>query len=136
MGAIPISSRHPSSALPELTRLFDLGPPVPSRYTATAAEASIADDPEWLQQWADNVVAAAQGKAESLHGLNIVGADDTGSWLSVHRATMKAWARKHLTWHAVASHWQEFLFEPPQGSGDDGVGGIVRHGSPAFFAGA
>jgi hypothetical protein len=50
MGAIPITSRFNESIVAELTEQFDLGPPTRS--------GRIADDPEWLMEWAQAVVAA------------------------------------------------------------------------------
>ena len=52
MGAIPITSRHWDSALPELTNGFDLGP-------AVRVGGFIHRDPEWLSAWTDAVIRAA-----------------------------------------------------------------------------
>ncbi len=58
MGAIPITSRHPDSVLPELTSRFDLGPP--------ARVGLIKNDGAWLQEWADAVVSAAHADHSEL----------------------------------------------------------------------
>jgi hypothetical protein len=50
MGAIPITSRYNGSIVAELTELYDLGPP--------ARSGKIADDPDWLAEWAHAVVYA------------------------------------------------------------------------------
>ncbi len=51
MGAVPITSRHRDSVLPELIGDFDLGPP--------SRPGTIDADAEWQRLWADAVVAAA-----------------------------------------------------------------------------
>ncbi len=50
MGAIPITSRHINSALPETAGLFDLGPP--------ARPGLISDDEAWQHQFVEAVVKA------------------------------------------------------------------------------
>jgi glycosyltransferase involved in cell wall biosynthesis len=50
MGAIPITSRHINSALPETSGIFDLGPP--------ARPGLISDDDDWQSQFVQAVVRA------------------------------------------------------------------------------
>jgi len=79
MGAIPITSRYPISALPETCGAFDLGP--------AAREGMISASPEWLAEWTAAVIEAAGGD----HGRM--------------RGEMKSWARKTYSWKAVARQW-------------------------------
>jgi hypothetical protein len=52
MGAIPITSRHINSALPETAGIFDLGPP--------ARNGLISDDDEWQAEFIEAVVRAVR----------------------------------------------------------------------------
>ena len=52
MGAIPITSRHINSALPETAGIFDLGPP--------ARPGLISDDAEWQSEFVSAVVSAVR----------------------------------------------------------------------------
>ena len=79
MGAIPITSRYPVSALPETCGAFDLGP--------VAREGMISESPEWLAEWTAAVIESADGDHSRL------------------RPEMKAWARKTYSWKAVCKSW-------------------------------
>ena len=60
LGAIPITSRHPHSTLPELTTEWDLGP-------VGRATGDIASDSVWFDAWVTSVIEAAtmeKGKIE------------------------------------------------------------------------
>lgn len=126
LGAIPITSRYPDSALPELTDPFDLGPQPPPRRlvrpasatggdesldTEAGAEfATIASDPEWLLQWRDAVVEAASRAVAEQH------ADVSGQGSIVaHRGAMMAWARHRLPWSAVAEEWAQLFSRSTRG---------------------
>lgn len=85
MGAIPITSRFVNSSLPELTKLWDLGPPVREIYSKP-----ISKDTRFLQEYSDSIIAAI---SQPRHVL----AD--------HRAKMKEWARKELIWPAIADRF-------------------------------
>ena len=73
MGAIPVTSRHPNSSMPEVCGHFDLGPPVPRGAVA------IQSDSAWLDAWADALVAAAALPAPRL---------------AARRARMQVWSRE------------------------------------------
>merc|ERR1711968_346578 len=64
LGAIPITSRHYNSTLPELTGRFDLGPLMPS--SSPRRNARIENDKQWQREWADAVVAAATSSSSDL----------------------------------------------------------------------
>lgn len=83
MGAIPITSRYPASALPETCGPFDLGPP--------AGEGMISTNPAWRAAWRAAVIEAATNGHER------------------NRADMKAWARKAYSWKAVAKQWTDLF---------------------------
>ena len=78
-GCIPITSRLLSSALPEFTREFDLGP--------TPREGNFAENAEWRLEWVSAVVGAPSRD------------------LKVHRQRMKRWARRRFSWPRVAQEW-------------------------------
>jgi len=105
MGAIPITSRFRSSALPELTPPWDLGPRTPRPGPGTPRHVQ----EQWLREYADHVVAAASG---SLPVDELVAeARAAAAPLEAHRRAMKAWARTTLTWDAVAKQWARSLFD-------------------------
>jgi len=79
MGAIPITSRFLNSSLPELTKLFDLGPEPPS------------SDQEYLDRTIE-VLRNANSKE-----------------ILERRMSMKSWARKHLLWKQKAREFIEKL---------------------------
>ena len=60
MGAIPITSRHPNSSMPEVCGRYDLGPFVPK-----FAE-SIQSDARWFGLWRDALIEAATTAPEKL----------------------------------------------------------------------
>ena len=60
MGAIPITSRHPNSSMPEVCGRYDLGPFVPK-----FAE-SIQSDARWFGLWRDALIEAATTTPEEL----------------------------------------------------------------------
>ena len=60
MGAIPITSRHPNSSMPEVCGRYDLGPFVPE-----FAE-SIQSDRRWFGLWRDALIKAATTTPEDL----------------------------------------------------------------------
>ncbi|KAJ1462789.1 glycosyl transferase family 41-domain-containing protein [Pelagophyceae sp. CCMP2097] len=91
LGAIPVTSRHADSVVPELTRHWDLGPPSPR--TAPSAKANdldgtAADDDRWLETYASAVVDAVL-RAER-------------GELNDHRAHMKRDSRDRFAWRHVA----------------------------------
>ena len=90
MGAIPITSRHLDSALPETAGPFDLGPP--------ARPGLIGQSPEWVAQWADAAVAAV--------------ADAAAGRLEDHRRRMKRWARARFRWERVGAQVRAPSFTP------------------------
>ena len=106
MGAIPVTSRHPNSSMPEVCGPFDLGPPVPR------AAVAIQGDAAWLDAWGDALVAAAALPAARL---------------AARRARMRAWSREAFDWRTVVSTWEaHFLDQPlppqPQPPPDEGEG--------------
>ena len=88
LGAIPITSRHYNSTLPELTGRFDLGPLMPS--SSPRRNARIENDKQWQREWADAVVTAATSSSSDL---------------SKHRKAMMQWAQGTLLWKHVAQKW-------------------------------
>ena len=69
LGAVPITSRHPDSALPETVGKFDLGPDVGSD-CVWRANCKIRDDAAWLQAYADRVRhSALTSRANSIEEL-------------------------------------------------------------------
>ena len=92
MGAIPVTSRHPNSSMPEVCGAFDLGPTVPRGAVA------IQSDPAWLDAWADALVAAAALPPRHL---------------AAHRERMVAWSREAFDWRTVVATWDaHFLGRP------------------------
>lgn len=88
LGAIPITSRYPHSALPETCGRFDWGPAPPP--AAFKPGSSLAADPEWLAAWVEAVVGAATRPADEI---------------AAHRAAMMAHSRSHHLWGSVAAKW-------------------------------
>ena len=89
MGAVPITSRHINSTLPELTREWDLGPK--GRTDGSTME----DNHEWWEEWKDSVVkAATMSKNE----------------IELHRQRMKEASRLRFLWGTVARTWDS-VFE-------------------------
>ena len=89
MGAIPITSRHPNSSLPEVCAGFDLGPLVPRGAVA------IQSDPSWLAKWSAALLDAALTPPEDL---------------AAHRLAMVSTARARFDWRTVVEAWDtEFL---------------------------
>ena len=83
LGAVPVTSRHPNSTLPELTGSWDLGP------SARTDGVTINMDREWLQSWAESVVKAAT----------------SGAKVNEHRRRMIKDARQRFLWSTVAKQW-------------------------------
>ena len=86
-GCIPITSRHPASAIPETTGEFDLGPP-------SRLNTSIKLDAGWLAEWTTAVIVAIKTPQEQLADL---------------RARMKLRAREIYNWPRVAAEWDGLL---------------------------
>ena len=80
MGAIPVTSRHPNSSMPEVCGLYDMGPPVP------AGAVAIQSDPSWFGRWTRALIDAASTPPEEL---------------AERRAAMIGWARDTFDWHTV-----------------------------------
>jgi glycosyltransferase involved in cell wall biosynthesis len=83
LGAVPITSRHPHSTLPELTREWDLGPVPP--------DGAAAMDEVWTARWVESVVRAA-APAEAPR-------------IAAHRAAMMEWAQHRYRWSNTARVW-------------------------------
>jgi len=89
MGAVPITSRHINSTLPELTREWDLGP------KGRTDGSTMADNHEWWKEWKDSVLkAATMSKNE----------------IELHRQRMKEASRLRFLWGTVARTWDN-VFE-------------------------
>ena len=88
LGAIPITSRHYDSTLPELTGDFDLGPPL----TESRKTGRIDRDRDWTEAWINSVVKAATMEPEQIRA---------------HRARMVQSARKRFLWTTVAGLWND-----------------------------
>ena len=86
MGAIPVTSRHPNSSLPEVCAGFDLGPPVPPGVASIQAETA------WMDAWEAALVTAATASPESLQA---------------HRRQMAREARTRFAWSTVVNAWHE-----------------------------
>lgn len=104
MGAIPITSRHAESVVPELTNTYDLGPVVPrtaeSHIPVTLVSMRRPDpgDDAWRAAYAESIIDAAK-RAQA-------------SGLDAHRRDMKAYARERFLWKHVAKRWEDhFLGE-------------------------
>eukprot|EP00736_Rhodelphis_marinus_P006544 Rmarinus@m.4246 len=100
MGAIPITSRYPRSALPDTAGKFDLGPdPMQGEFKENA---------DWIQAWVDRVVDV----------MTIMPHEH----LEAHRKEMKRYARETFIWSNVASQWRDLttrLLDEKAASGDD-----------------
>ena len=83
LGAVPITSRHPRSTLPELTQEWDLGPAPPNNAAAM--------DDAWAARWVESVVRAAV-PAEAPR-------------IAAHRAAMMEWAQLRYRWSKTARIW-------------------------------
>eukprot|EP00966_Prymnesium_polylepis_P152119 3513793-Prymnesium_polylepis.1 len=103
MGAIPITSRHPNSSMPEVCGEYDLGPPVPHGAVAIQGDAS------WLDDWMRSLVEAASKPPEEL---------------SEHRSKMVEWSRQAFDWATVVDTWDRHFRGLPVG-GNTGSGGNV-----------
>ena len=84
LGSVPITSRYQKSTLPELTGMFDLGPP--------GRPGEIENDRKWLQEWTEAVIRAA-----------------TTPGVEEHRKKMIMWARSHLLWSRTAQIWRNAI---------------------------
>ena len=62
LGAIPITSRHYDSTLPELVGDFDLGPPMTQRRKSL----KIDHDQEWIKDWVQAVINAGKMQPEAI----------------------------------------------------------------------
>eukprot|EP00903_Cladosiphon_okamuranus_P006818 g6643.t4 len=119
MGAIPITSRYPTSTLPELTSEWDMGP-----LQALASHNAMAEqDIAWLESWAKAVVHAsttdrsernAQRDAAIYVGDGDVARDgvyfeggDHHEGIQARRRAMKAAVRKRYAFSTMASLWAE-----------------------------
>eukprot|EP00945_MAST-04E_sp_MAST-4E-sp1_P004700 g4700.t1 len=88
LGAIPITSQHDDSTLPELTSEFDLGPPMTEARKARRIDEVV----EWQQEWVDSVVKAATMDERKI---------------AEHRARMITKSRKRFLWSTVAGLWDD-----------------------------
>ena len=88
LGAIPITSQHDDSTLPELTSEFDLGPPMTEARKARRIDEVVG----WQQEWVDSVVKAATMDERKI---------------AEHRARMITKSRKRFLWSTVAGLWDD-----------------------------
>ena len=86
LGAIPITSKHINSTLPELTLHWDMGPE-PRRNGLT-----ISEDHEWWKEWVNSVIVAG---TKNINELN------------VNRSNMMKISRKRFLWKTVATTWRD-----------------------------
>eukprot|EP00736_Rhodelphis_marinus_P008988 Rmarinus@m.23949 len=91
MGAIPVTSRHSNSALPDTAGKYDLGARAPEDL-----EETIAKNQQWQDAWVASVISAARLPPETL---------------SQHREEMKEYARNVFTWRNVAEQWHRMFDE-------------------------
>lgn len=87
MGCIPVTSRHTQSSLPEVCGNYDLGP-------LPREGKKIEDDSVWLNEWVERVIELASKPDQEL---------------DQHRASMKEYARNHLTWQRRAEQWEDLF---------------------------
>ena len=88
LGAIPITSRHYDSTLPELVGEFDLGPQMTQRRKSL----KIDREEEWIKDWIQAVINAGKMQPEALR---------------LHRQQMMSNARKRFLWSTVAGLWHQ-----------------------------
>ena len=88
LGAIPITSRHYDSTLPELVGEFDLGPPMTER----RKKMRIHEDPTWIDDWVNSVINT--GKMDP-------------NKIKLHREKMMKHARHTFLWSTVAGLWHQ-----------------------------
>ena len=110
MGAIPLTSRYPRSALKETCGTFDLGPVWPSEHWPPAASSS-SSSASWVTRWADAVVDAVQLEAAG-------GTLPTGHTVEEHRAAMQERARESFRWSRTASLWLKVFRADSKGISD------------------
>jgi glycosyltransferase involved in cell wall biosynthesis len=114
MGAIPITSRHINSALPETSGIYDLGPP--------ARPGLISDDEEWQNDFVNAVIRAVKAPRSEMDSHRRVPFHllvfccfvkcwfqlflcESHSLLTSIRTKMKSWARETFDWDRVAAQW-------------------------------
>eukprot|EP00752_Nemacystus_decipiens_P012726 g11275.t1 len=113
MGAIPITSRYPTSPLPELTSEWDMGP-----LQALGSHNKMPEqDVAWLEGWAKAVVHASTTdrserdaqRATYVGDGDIATDGDRHDGVQARRRAMKAAVRKRYAFSTTASLWAEKL---------------------------
>lgn len=118
LGAIPITSRLRNSTLPELTGHYDLGP---SR--ALRSGERWWEDEEWMREYVDAVVSAANEEAEERR-------EGREGRVGAMRREMRAWARDRFLWAHVARLWTDSFEDKPQAGQDQPAGGRAEAAPP------